>query len=73
LINMAKQSGAECIITACPMCQANLEMRQDGMNFPVFYFTEVLGMAMGMKGVDGWLKRHLVNVVELLEKINHEQ
>ncbi|OIP41670.1 heterodisulfide reductase subunit B [Candidatus Desantisbacteria bacterium CG2_30_40_21] len=69
LINMARQSGAECIITACPMCQANLEMRQDGANFPVLYFTEVLGMALGMKDTQGWLNKHLVSTNELVGKM----
>ncbi len=66
LINMARQAGAECIVTACPMCQANLEMRQNEANMPVLYFTEVLGMAFGMKEAQSWLKKHLVSPVELL-------
>jgi len=69
LINMAKQAGAEYIITACPMCQANLEMRQNGANMPVLYFTEVLGLALGMKEISKWFDKHLVSTVELLEKI----
>ncbi|MDI6781102.1 MAG: heterodisulfide reductase-related iron-sulfur binding cluster [bacterium] len=72
LVNMAKQAGAECIITACPMCQANLEMRQNGANMPVLYFTEVLGMALGMKEVDGWLKKHLVSTDRLVEMLNRK-
>ncbi|MFH1860841.1 MAG: CoB--CoM heterodisulfide reductase iron-sulfur subunit B family protein [bacterium] len=69
LIDMAKQAGAQCIVTACPMCQANLEMRQNGANMPVLYFTEVIGMALGMKDVGSWLNKHLVSTAELLEKI----
>lgn len=70
LISMAKQSGAECIVTACPLCQANLEMRQNGANMPVLYFTEVLGLAFDMKDVDIWLKKHLVSPLELVERLN---
>lgn len=69
LINMAKQAGAECIVTACPMCQANLEMRQNGANMPVLYFTEVLGMALGMRDVSSWLNKHLVSTVGLVDKL----
>lgn len=69
LISQAKQSGAEYIITACPMCQANLEMRQNGANMPVLYFTEVLGMAFGMKEVKMWLKKHLVSPITLIGKL----
>ncbi|MEK9150064.1 MAG: heterodisulfide reductase-related iron-sulfur binding cluster, partial [Candidatus Desantisbacteria bacterium] len=68
LVNMAKQAGAECIVTACPMCQANLEMRQNGANMPVLYFTEVLGMALGIKDVNKWLKKHLIDTSNLVEK-----
>jgi heterodisulfide reductase subunit B len=67
LIEKAKQAGAECIVTACPMCQANLEMRQDGEHMPVLYFTEVLGMALGIKEVNVWLRKHLVNSMEIME------
>lgn len=70
IIAQAKQSGAECIITACPMCQANLEMRQNGANMPVLYFTEVLGIAFGMKDVNVWLKKHLVSPLELVKRLN---
>ncbi|MBU1152418.1 CoB--CoM heterodisulfide reductase iron-sulfur subunit B family protein [bacterium] len=67
LVNMARQTGAECIVTACPMCQANLEMRQNGANFPVLYFTEVLGLALGIKDANRWLKKHLVNPMGVME------
>lgn len=70
LINKAKEAEAECIVTACPLCQVNLEMRQNGANMPVFYFTEVLGMAFGMKESQSWFKKHLVNPMSLLGKIN---
>lgn len=69
LINMAKQAGADCIVTACPMCQANLEMRQNGANTPVFYFTEVLGMAFGMKDMKAWLKKHLVSPMNIIDRM----
>ena len=29
ILAMAKDSGAECLAVACPMCQINLDMRQD--------------------------------------------
>jgi len=69
LVNQAQYAGAKCIVTACPMCQANLEMRQNGTKMPVLYFTEVLGMAFGIKDVGMWLKKHLLNPVEIVEKL----
>ncbi|MDR2493497.1 MAG: CoB--CoM heterodisulfide reductase iron-sulfur subunit B family protein [Coriobacteriales bacterium] len=51
----AAANGAEAIAVACPLCMLNLDMREAGINesravpfdIPVFYFTELLGLAMG--------------------------
>ncbi|MDO8683386.1 MAG: CoB--CoM heterodisulfide reductase iron-sulfur subunit B family protein [Armatimonadota bacterium] len=56
ILRMAKQSGAECIAVACPLCQTNLDLRQaeieqasgEKFELPVFYFTQLLGRAMGL-------------------------
>ncbi len=54
---MAKEAGANCIVTACPLCMANLDMRADAAcKMPVFYFTELLALAMGLPGPDKWFK-----------------
>jgi heterodisulfide reductase subunit B len=55
VLAMAKAAGADCIATACPLCQLNLDMRQKDIEarfgrqyqLPVFYFTQLLGLAMG--------------------------
>jgi len=39
--------GAEMLITACPLCQYNLNQTVDGL--PVLYFTELLAEALGVK------------------------
>jgi heterodisulfide reductase subunit B len=58
----ARKAGAQGVVTACPLCQSNLETRQKGPNaVPVFYFTELLGLAMGLdKESEGWWRRHLI-------------
>ncbi len=74
----AFKSGADLIVTACPMCQANLEMRQRPgklrfklvHHMPVVYFTEILGLAMELEGWREWLKAHLISPKPLLEKID---
>ena len=56
IIQMAKQSGADAIAVVCPLCQANLDMYQSdaeqqlGTQFglPVLYFTQLMGLAMGL-------------------------
>jgi len=60
----AMDAGASAIITACPLCQANLDGRQDGPDFiPILHFSEVMGLALGAedKLVKGWWKKHIVN------------
>jgi len=75
LLDMAREAEADCIVTACPLCQANLDTRQEeigdkeGVSYdiPIFYFTELMGLAFGSKGVRKWLGRHLVDPRPLLE------
>ncbi len=48
IVNNARASGAEMLITACPLCMYNLrENAADGL--PVYYFTELLAEALGVK------------------------
>lgn len=56
IIGMAKDSGAQCIAVACPMCQINLDMRQEDIlketgrryNMPIFYMTQLMGLCLGV-------------------------
>ncbi len=75
LLQMAEESGANCVVTACPLCQANLDTRQAEISknlgkevrFPIFYFTELMGLAMGCEEVGQWLGRHIVDPSDLLK------
>ena len=40
--------GAEMLITACPLCMYNLN-KSDEAELPVYYFTELLAEALGVK------------------------
>ena len=40
--------GADMLITACPLCMYNLN-KNNGDNLPVYYFTELLAEALGLK------------------------
>ncbi len=65
LIEEAVIAGADVIITACPLCQTNLEMRQPTYNgtkiMPTLYFTEAMGVAFDLPGVERWWRKHLVD------------
>ena len=45
----AKDSGAELLVTACPLCLYNLKKNTDNYDVPVVYFTELLAQALGVK------------------------
>jgi heterodisulfide reductase subunit B2 len=56
LVSMAREAGAECIAVACPLCQVNLDLRQSDAAkahgalpaTPVLYFTQLMGLALGL-------------------------
>jgi heterodisulfide reductase subunit B len=72
LADRAREAGAETIVTSCPLCQMNLEMRQDKSSprMPVFYFTELMGLAFGLDQTPRWWNKHLINPAGLLHSIN---
>lgn len=55
LLKEAKLRGADVILTACPLCQFNLECFQgkisrkyhEDVKIPVMYFTQLMGLAFG--------------------------
>ncbi len=74
ILQMAQESGVDCISVACPLCHANLDMRQEDIakklgvkyKIPVFYFTQLLGMAFGLDHAELGIGRSLVSCKELL-------
>ena len=68
IVAMAKEAGAQCIVTSCGLCQANLEMRQD-VGLPIFYFTELMGVAFDIKKRDQWWGKHMIPPKGLLESL----
>jgi len=70
LMTMAREAGANCIAVACPVCMANLDMRaSQSLKLPVFYFTELLAVALGLKGPATWLKLHKIDGAPLLKEL----
>jgi len=74
ILSMARAAGADCIVTACPLCQINLDMRQKDVakkfgeeyNLPVFYFTQLLGLALGLEPASLGLRSLVVDPMPLL-------
>jgi heterodisulfide reductase subunit B2 len=65
----ALDAGAAAIVTACPLCMANLDTRQPKTHVPVIHFSELLAIALGAepKEYNVWLKKHINNPVPILK------
>ncbi|NLE76247.1 MAG: hypothetical protein GX605_05790, partial [Chloroflexi bacterium] len=76
ILNDAKQVGADCIVAACPLCHANLDMRQrqisdkyDGdYHIPIFYFTQLMGLALGVEQRRLGLEKHFSDALGLAQR-----
>jgi len=73
ILTMAMEAGADCIVTGCTMCHANLDTRQAGLPaqggraaIPVLYFTEAMGLAMGHGETGKWLGRHVTDPLKAM-------
>lgn len=78
ILQLASDAGAECIAVACPLCQSNLDLRQPEVNkkydkkfdMPVLYFTQILGLAMGIDWKKLGLDKHIVSPLKFLKGKN---
>ncbi|MDD5168657.1 MAG: CoB--CoM heterodisulfide reductase iron-sulfur subunit B family protein [Syntrophales bacterium] len=67
LMTMAREAGANCIVTACPVCMTNLDARaSENLRLPVFYFSELVALALGLPGTETWFKLHMVDPTPLM-------
>jgi len=70
----ARANRADALVTACPMCHSNLDMRQrqieakrgEKFGLPILFISEVVGAALGLKPEGLGLKRHFVPALEVL-------
>jgi len=77
ILSMAKKAGANCLVTACPLCQGNLDMRQPDIaskygekyDMPIFYFTQLMGLAFGLRNEGLGIRQLMVDPVPLLAEI----
>lgn len=70
IIQNGMDTGADCLITACSMCQLNLEIRCNLKHqIPTLHFSEVLSLAMGTNKYMRWFPRHLVDPTPLLTRL----
>jgi len=78
ILEEAQAVGANAIAVACPLCHVNLDTRQEeveqeyGVKYglPIFYFTQLMGLAMGIPPDKLGLQKHFVGTDELLSGIS---
>ena len=78
ILDTAKGVGAEAVVTACPLCHMNLDLRQrqaariskkSFFGLPVFYYTQLIALAFGLPKNAMRLDKLAVNPYPLLDKI----
>ena len=77
IVGMAKAAGARCIAVSCPMCQINLDMRQQDIekqtrtrhDMPVLYVTQLLGLCLGIPPDRLGLNKLMISPESVIEKI----
>ena len=75
ILRNAAEVGAEAIVVACPLCHANLDMRQEQINqqfgehyhIPILYFTQLMGLAFGIEPRKLGIDKHLASTFPLLQ------
>jgi heterodisulfide reductase subunit B2 len=80
LLLNAQEYQADVIVTLCPMCQLNLDAYQESVNkfykteykLPVLYFTQLVGLALGMSAKELGIGSELVDARPALAKIGVE-
>jgi heterodisulfide reductase subunit B len=78
LLKEAHKRGGDVLATVCPLCQFNLEGYQDKLAseyddfvpMPVLYFTQLLGLALGLPAKQLGLRRSLVPSEPILARRN---
>jgi heterodisulfide reductase subunit B len=76
ILDSAKSAGADCIMVACPLCHGNLDIRQKEIEgvysthyaMPVFYITQLVGLAAGLEADKLGLGALFVNPMPLLKE-----
>ncbi len=80
--NMARQKlmelhnlGADAICVSCPACflqydtqQFLLQRQGDGFDIPIFHYTELLGLALGLEPVELGINMHRIKPDDFLDK-----
>lgn len=76
LLHCADNAGIELLVTPCPLCQINLDAYQHRVNrkynmkfnIPILFFTQLIGLALGVPKKELGIGSEIVSADRLLEK-----
>ncbi len=76
ILTSAMKQGAEVVVSTCPLCTFNLDQKQsdilkahlDFKTIPVLYFTQLLGVAMGLDPRTLGFEQNAVDPIPLLKR-----
>ncbi len=79
LLKEAKRKGADVLATVCPLCQFNLEILQskivhkykEDIKMPVLYFSQLMGLALGIPKEDLGFSRSIISLKPMWEKLQN--
>ena len=72
-----KEENVDCIAVVCPACYQQFDFNQKEVNklfntefnYPVFYITELIALALGKSAEDLGLQYHRIKVQDIIDKI----
>lgn len=81
LLDIAVDCGATSMVTACPLCQMNLDLRQGQIDrangrkysMPIFYYTQLLGLALGLDRSSLMLDKLCVDPGQVIREMEETQ
>ncbi|MDQ0200651.1 CoB--CoM heterodisulfide reductase iron-sulfur subunit B family protein [Neobacillus ginsengisoli] len=71
-----KYSGADCIVTPCPLCQMQLDAYQpdaqkafnEDITMPILHLPQLIGLALGFSPEELAIQRHVVDAIPVLKE-----
>ncbi len=73
---VARDQGADCIVTPCPLCHFALDMWQndsqkyfdEDITMPILHLPQLVGLALGFTPKELGIHHHIVNATSMLKK-----
>lgn len=74
---VARESGADCIVTPCPLCHMAIDMWQaDSQQYfnadvtmPILHVPQMVGLALGFTPKELGINHHIVNATKMLDRV----